>query len=235
MTSLSSYYGLEVTTDVYGISLLDKKQTSGIVVSLNYIGDYTLPNYNSAVFGWHVQPRLYGDSHVHFYVYWTTDGFQKTGCFNLDCPGYVPEVGTSIMPGIPIKSVSEPDGTKHTIIFKILKDGGGDWLLHFGFDSEPHLVGRFPGYLFNNLRYKADAIKIVGYAVTPKRHLIPMGSGYLSNSRKAASFSHIQFIDQSGHASKIPQDTPSMVTDPNIYSISPISPEGKFTYGGPRK
>uniref|UniRef100_A0A0E0JQN6 Neprosin PEP catalytic domain-containing protein n=1 Tax=Oryza punctata TaxID=4537 RepID=A0A0E0JQN6_ORYPU len=93
-------------------------------------------------------------------------------------------------------------------------------------EIEPHLVRCFPGYLFNNLRNKADCIKIVGYAVTAKRHLAPMGSG------KAASFSNIQLIDQSGQASKIPRDIPSMVTDPNIYSISPISREGKFTYGG---
>ena len=64
-------------------------------------------------------------------------------------------------------------------------------------------------------------------------HLAPMGSGFLPNNIKAASFSNIQLIDQNGQASKVRRDHPVFIDDGNIYSVSPINAEGKFTYGGP--
>ncbi|EAY76398.1 hypothetical protein OsI_04327 [Oryza sativa Indica Group] len=225
------YYGIEVTTDVYGLSL-DGEQNSGILVSIANKGD-DQSSTNALVIGWHVYPRLNGDAHAHFFVRWTIDGYRKTGCYNLDCPGYVPEAGISIVPGVAIDTVSEPGGIKHIIIFKIFKDGAGDWLLHCGWDSEPYLIGRFPASLFTTLRNKANYMKVAGYAVARTTHLAPMGSGYLPNNPKAASFSNVQLIDQDGQTSKIPQDLPATQTFPSIYSVSPINFEGKFTYGGP--
>uniref|UniRef100_J3L5J8 Neprosin PEP catalytic domain-containing protein n=1 Tax=Oryza brachyantha TaxID=4533 RepID=J3L5J8_ORYBR len=223
-----SYYGIEVTTDVYGLSV-DQEQNSGAMVGIGSKGD----DVNAIVVGWHVYPKYYGDAYPHFFVRWMRDSHQQTGCYNLDCPGYVPEPGSSIVPGISINPVSEPGGTKHIIIFKIFKDGAGDWLLHCGLDSEPYLIGRFPASLFTTLRTKADYMRVAGYAVSRTTHLAPMGSGYLPTNPKAASFSNVQLIDQDGLTSKIPRDLPAIENSPSMYSASPIDFEGKFTYGGP--
>uniref|UniRef100_A0A0D9V7H6 Neprosin PEP catalytic domain-containing protein n=1 Tax=Leersia perrieri TaxID=77586 RepID=A0A0D9V7H6_9ORYZ len=202
-----SYYGIEVTTDVYDLHL-DGEQHSGIMVSFDSRGDdKTQSNVNELIVGWHVYPRYYGDSHVHFFVRWTRDGYKKTGCYNLDCPGYVPEDGVSIVPGLAIDPVSVPGGIKHIIIFKIFKDNTGDnWLLYCGLGSEPYLIGRFPSSLFTTMRNKADYMKIGGFAVARTTRLAPMGSGYLPTNPKAASFSNVQLIDQDGLTSKIPRD-----------------------------
>jgi len=105
--------------------------------------------------------------------------------------------------------------------------------LHIGFDSEPYLIGRFPKSLFTGLGDKADTIRLGGFVQTHVPHLAPMGSGFLPNNIKAASFSNIQLIDQNGQASKVQRDHPVFIDDGNIYSVSPINAEGKFTYGGP--
>lgn len=46
------YYGIEVTTDVYGLSL-DGEQNSGILVSIANKGD-DQSSTNALVIGWHV-------------------------------------------------------------------------------------------------------------------------------------------------------------------------------------
>lgn len=49
------------------------------------------------------------------------DGYKSTGCYNLQCHGYVPEPNIHTVPGIAIDAVSTPDGVKRTIIFKVFK------------------------------------------------------------------------------------------------------------------
>ncbi|KAL6614263.1 hypothetical protein ACP70R_036533 [Stipagrostis hirtigluma subsp. patula] len=231
MDSLSCY-GVIATSDVYGFQV-DPDARSGIFVQIANLGDGARSSENGINVGWHVFPGLYGDSKTHFYVRWTRDGYQETGCYNLDCPGYVPEANIPIVPGATIDAVSDPDGVRRLIIFKVFKDSAGDWLLHVGFDSEPYLIGRFPKSLFTSLGDKANSISLAGFVATRTTHLAPMGSGFLPNNTKAASFSNIQVIDQNGEASKVQQDQPVVIDDMNLYSVSPISFEGKFTYGGP--
>ncbi|TVU36480.1 hypothetical protein EJB05_18416, partial [Eragrostis curvula] len=137
--------------------------------------------------------------------------------------------------GVAIDAVSDPDGVKRTIIFKVFKDSVGDWLVHIEFDSEPYLIGRFPKSLFTSLGDKSDNIRIAGFVVSSTTQLAPMGSGFLSDNVKAASFSNIQLIDQNGNKAKVERDQPAFFSDKNIYSVSPINVEGKFTYGGPLK
>ncbi|KAG4962585.1 hypothetical protein JHK82_039275 [Glycine max] len=39
--------------------------------------------------GWAVNPSVYGDRQTRLFVYWTADASNKTGCFDLTCPGFV--------------------------------------------------------------------------------------------------------------------------------------------------
>ncbi|XP_042484695.1 uncharacterized protein LOC122064970 [Macadamia integrifolia] len=46
--------------------------------------------------GWHVYPQLFGgDNRTRFFVYWTSDTYKSTGCYNLICPGFVQDAKTS--------------------------------------------------------------------------------------------------------------------------------------------
>ncbi|TVU47453.1 hypothetical protein EJB05_07056, partial [Eragrostis curvula] len=227
----ASYYGIQVTSDVYTFSV-NQDEKSGIFIQINNHGDSD-SNLNGISVGWHVHPAIYGDSNTHLFVLWTRDGYQEMGCYNLECPGFVPEANVPFVPGVTINAVSDPDGVKRSIIFKVFKDRVGDWLVHIGFDSEPYLIGRFPKSIFTTLGDKANDIRIYGAVRTRTTYMTPMGSGFMSNSHKAASFSNIQLIDQNGQTSLVTQGAPDFVDDQAIYSVSPISPEGRFTYGGP--
>ncbi|KAL6853761.1 hypothetical protein ACP4OV_019790 [Aristida adscensionis] len=150
-----NYYGIEVTSDVYGFAIDDPEARCGIIVLLsNGKGS----SENAIAVGWH------------------RDGYQSTGCYNLKCVGYVPEPGIrTVLPGDTIDAVSDPNGVKRTIIFKVFKDNTGDWLLHVGFDSEPYLFGRFPKDLFTTLGDKVDIVALSGFVVARTTHLIPYG------------------------------------------------------------
>ncbi|RCV28118.1 hypothetical protein SETIT_5G380400v2 [Setaria italica] len=193
-----------VASDVYGFPS-HKDEQSGVFVQVNNIGDGRESIRNSINFGWHVNPRLYGDSKAHFYVYWTRDGYKIIGCYNLQCPDYVPEPNVPTVLGIAIDAVSDPNGVKRTIIFKIFKDNAGDWLMHIGFDSEPYC---FPKSLFTSLGDKVDNIRLGGFVATRTTQLARMGSGFLPNNAKSASFSNIQLIDQNGETRRVPRDQP---------------------------
>ncbi|GJM91465.1 hypothetical protein PR202_ga07840 [Eleusine coracana subsp. coracana] len=113
-----------------------------------------------------------------------------------------------------------------------LDKSSGDWLLHYGFNSAPAVVGHFPASLFDSLSKKATDIMFGGHVRYAKGVSSPaMGSGAFP-SDKAASFWDLQLIDEDGNSIPIQNDLPSLVTDKSSYSISPI--EGaKFSYGGP--
>ncbi|CAN6373638.1 unnamed protein product [Urochloa humidicola] len=52
-------------------------------------GPYASNELNTVEAGWHVFPRLYGDNNTRLSIYWTRDGYNKTGCYNLRCPGFI--------------------------------------------------------------------------------------------------------------------------------------------------
>jgi hypothetical protein len=112
----------------------------------------------------------------------------------------------------------------------------GDWLVYYGLDQNvPALIGRFPKSLFTGgMAYRAARIRFGGYVETRTMNLAPMGSGYLptDDDMVSASMSNIQFIDQNGHASLVTQDLPVIISDSNIYNVTPIS-NGRFFFGGP--
>src|ERR1700730_569051 len=42
----------------------------------------------TAEVGWQVYPQKYGTTKPVLFIYWTSDGYNKTGCYNLDCTAF---------------------------------------------------------------------------------------------------------------------------------------------------
>src|SRR5262249_16764445 len=43
----------------------------------------------TAEVGWQVYPQMYGNTRPVFFIYWTADDYQTTGCYNLSCSAFV--------------------------------------------------------------------------------------------------------------------------------------------------
>ncbi|KAL6603515.1 hypothetical protein ACP70R_043876 [Stipagrostis hirtigluma subsp. patula] len=218
--------------DVYGFELREGQGTM-TQLGLVDIGHEGPTQLEGIIIGWNVLPSENGDSRTCFFTMWTNDGFITTGCLNMKCPGFQPEKGAAIAPGGVIEHVSDPGGAKQNLTLKLVKNGtSGDWLVHYGLNRDPELIGRFPRSLFSRgFAEKASAVRLGGHATDQG----PMGSGYLptEGGKGAASISNIQLIDQQGHASLVMKDLPKLETDRNAYVVSPIV-NGKFFLGGPQ-
>jgi hypothetical protein len=59
---------------------------------------------------------MYSDKHFFHFVL-QADGYKSTGCFNLDCNGFVPVDDAPITPG----DTLEPENGQSKISFKIFK------------------------------------------------------------------------------------------------------------------
>ncbi|KAL2940169.1 Aconitate hydratase A [Bienertia sinuspersici] len=66
-------------------------------------------DYESLESGWMVNPKLYGDTQTRFFIHWTSDGSQKTGCFDLLCSGFV-QTSQEVALGAAIRPVSSEAG-----------------------------------------------------------------------------------------------------------------------------
>jgi hypothetical protein len=51
----------------------------------------------TAEVGWQVYPQKYGNSYPTLFIYWTADGYNRTGCYNLDCSAFIQ---TILLPSI---------------------------------------------------------------------------------------------------------------------------------------
>ncbi|CAM0876916.1 unnamed protein product [Alopecurus aequalis] len=229
-THPGSYFGLDATMEVYGHNISDGHIITAIWIA-NLEGDEE-KDENAIWVGWQVDPKKYGDSYTHFFTAWTTDTY-RTGCDNMDCPGFHLANGSKIAPGAIINPVSDINGARQRITINVFKEkSSGDWWIYYGFNSAPIPVGYYPAKLFDKLSEKATLIS-VGSAVgaSPSIPSPPMGSGFLP-SDKAALVTDIWFIEKNGGSTPFLGDTDRIETKSSCYSISPI--EGaKFSYGGP--
>ncbi|KAJ1260331.1 hypothetical protein BS78_10G224000 [Paspalum vaginatum] len=151
------YKGAMATLDVYSFPNIKSgmEGTGGIMWVTN--GKPGQGDGNDLQAGWIVDPARYGDSNAHFFVYWTADGHKSTGCFNLECNGFVPVNDAPITPG----DTLDPAKGQSKISFKIFKSkDDGDWWLHFGYDvNNLRPAGFWPKSIFTNLEDHAGFIE----------------------------------------------------------------------------
>ncbi|KAF8400304.1 hypothetical protein HHK36_013601 [Tetracentron sinense] len=152
-------------------------------------------NLNSIQVGWTVNHDLHGDNRTRLFTYWTVDGYQKTGCFDTRCPGFV-QVSTDMALGLAFDNTSVIDGAQYNTKVVIYKDSStGNWWLSFTEDNIH--IGYWPKSLFTDLSAYAFYVKWGAEVYSPSGEASPpMGSGRFPSegANKACFFNGLQVI-----------------------------------------
>jgi outer membrane protein assembly factor BamB len=133
--------------------------------------------------GWQVYPGKYGNSNPVLFIYWTADGYQKTGCYNLDCSAFVQTDNKWILGGA-LSPVSQTGGTQAELELAWYLSAGNWWLFLNG-----SAVGYYPGSQYKGGPLGTSAATIdYGGETVGTTSWPPMGSGTFANGgyRKAA-------------------------------------------------
>ncbi|XP_013598903.1 PREDICTED: uncharacterized protein LOC106306715 isoform X2 [Brassica oleracea var. oleracea] len=159
---------------------------------------------------------------------WIADGFIKTGCYNILCPGFV-QVSARIPFGILFGPVSVYDGPQYEVGIRIYKDGNtGDWWLVV-YDEN---VGYWPNSLFTKagLGHGASLVAYGGEVYSPVKEKSPsMGSAHFPSEGylKAAYVTNFEVVEG------------SVATKPlfpvTLFSSTPNFWYNAIFFGGPGK
>ncbi|EOA32597.1 hypothetical protein CARUB_v10015890mg, partial [Capsella rubella] len=158
---------------------------------------------NNIEAGWQVVKKVDGDDKPRYFVYWTADGYRSTGCYNLDCPGFVTINQRFALGGI-VPRVSTLNGQQEVIPTTIWKDSlTGNWWLKFSTNLNFYWAG-----------------EIVDMKEGSKHRLTQMGSGHFAENgwKKASYFNNVEIIDQND-ITKAPINPYTSATNANCYNI----------------
>lgn len=176
--------------------------------------------------GWMINPKLYGDKKTRLFARWTVDGYQKTGCFNLVCPGFV-QTSKKIALGAPVSPLSVRGGPQYQIGVRIDHNkGSGSWWLQIGDD----VIGYWPESILKNLKQTATTVQWGGDVFSSNiKTTLPhtqtfMGSGFTGTSSQGprnwaltAYIKKIRIIDDTLQV-KYPVSLQTNVDEPECYS-----------------
>lgn len=96
--------------------------------------------------GWQKYQDKYGDWQSHLFIFFTSDGYDTTGCYNLDCSAFV-QTNNTVTLGGTFANYSTSGGTQHTIELTWHRDtSNGNWWLGYG----TTWVGYYPASLFDS-------------------------------------------------------------------------------------
>ncbi|KAL9243677.1 hypothetical protein vseg_017535 [Gypsophila vaccaria] len=191
---------------------------------------------NSIEIGWRIVPSL-GHNDARIFTYWTRDNYGTTGCYNMDCPGFVQTIPTTVLGGT-LPNISAYDGVQFDIEYGIRLDVQTNnwWVTVMGSPQ-----GYYPSTLFTTLQNGADILGWGGqgtdnmdaYYDTPTQ----VGSGhYPEEGRgKACYMTGITYLDNNG-AEITPGsgDLSPLVTDSWCYDLIVDRSNPPFVFfGGP--
>ncbi|KAI3862098.1 hypothetical protein MKX03_007321 [Papaver bracteatum] len=195
---------------------------------------------NTIEVGWHVSQHIYGDDQPRLFTYWTTDGYFKTGCFNLICDGFV-HTSSDISLGCNFTEVSTLNGDQKDAIFSIQQDqSSGNWWV----EVQGILVGYYPNALFTKLSEIATDVQwggeVINNNINGRHTSTQMGSGHFPSEgglKTSSYFNGVQVFDENNDI-KEPEKVFEVVTNPNCYDlkidIDHYDTNGYgFYYGGP--
>jgi hypothetical protein len=186
--------------------------------------------------GWQVFPQKYhGSLFPCLFIYWTTDGYQHTGNYNLDAAAFV-QTNNNWALGGTFQNMSIKDGQQIELELTWELSDGNWWLFLDGLASE-NAIGYYPASIYNNGPISTLATGIdyggetVGSTSWPE-----MGSGeFADRGWQKAAYQRNIFYYKPDRSTAWADLTPSQLS-PACYTIEVknISNWGEsFFYGGP--
>lgn len=186
--------------------------------------------------GWQVFPGKYGTTQPCLFIYWTADGYQNTGCYNLDCAAFVQTNPVWIFGGT-LSPVSSYGGVQYQLEMAYYLYEGNWWLYLQGTDAS-HAVGYYPASQYNGGQLASNATDIdYGGEVVDITAWPPMGSGNFADTgwQFAAYQSDIYYFPPAGGAQSAALT--GSQTSANCFTISVGSASDPwneyFFFGGP--
>ncbi|KAM7272357.1 hypothetical protein ACFE04_027020 [Oxalis oulophora] len=197
------------------------------------------PAHDTIEAGWHVNPQNNGDYQTRFFIYWTSDGYEHTGCYNLRCQGFV-QTNNKVAVGGTLRPLSTYDSDDiFGITLSFWKDPHtNNWWLKYGEEN----VGYWPASLFTILAAdSASEVQWGGEVLLQKpdgRHsTTQMGSGHFAEEglRKASYIKNMQLVDEYTNL-RDPWNIATYESEPNCYNAKFFNAldQGKYVFfGGP--
>ncbi|CAL4980668.1 unnamed protein product [Urochloa decumbens] len=232
-TGDNEYFGTKMTINVWQPT----PQSGDFSLAQLWIsaGSYGNQDLNTIEVGWQVYPAMYGDGSTRLFIYWTRDAYNRTGCYNLGCSGFV-QTDTRFTIGGSLSPVSTYGGTQYELDILVWKDPNThNWWLQVGGTN----VGYWPSSIFTRLATSASSVEWGGEVYSPSM-TTPMGSGHFPEEGfgKASYIRTIQVVDSSNQL-KSPNGVGLIAGNPNFYNVkSGVSSDSWGTYiffGGPGK
>lgn len=193
--------------------------------------------------GWQNYQQKYHDSRSHLFIYYTTGNYQTgTGCYNLDCTGFV-QTDSSVPIGGGYTVYSTQGGPQYSFSLASFRDASPphNWWLKYG----ETWLGYYPNSLFDSqgIASYSDRIdfggEIVDNQIGGLHTTTQMGSGHFPSEGfgHAAYIKKIQYWDTSGPQFNATGLNPD-VTNASYYDLSLGSSTDSswlryFYFGGP--
>ncbi|PUZ44567.1 hypothetical protein GQ55_8G114000 [Panicum hallii var. hallii] len=235
-SSLDKYYGTKITTNLWKPTT-ETAQDFSLTQLWIIAGSYGNNDLNTIEAGWQVYPAMYGDANPRLFIYWTSDAYQKTGCYNLFCSGFV-QTNEQIAIGGSLSPQSVYGGSQYEFDILIWKDPtGGNWWLQVG----STIVGYWPSSIFSYLASSASYVQWGGEVYSPPnagQTSTQMGSGHFPSEwyGKASYIRNIQVVDSSSYL-RLPNGLGLIHQWPNCYNVQNGTSSNEWGtyifYGGP--
>ncbi|KAL5063394.1 hypothetical protein RYX36_025131, partial [Vicia faba] len=157
----AGYHGAKGTINVWSPRVENNEESSSSKIWVQ-----SLTAKESIEAGWQVCPKRFGDSRPRIFTYWTVDAYKGTGCYNLQCPGFV-QTSRKVVPGTVVAPVSIIGGDQYDFNLKFEQDQKNQrWWLEYGAGNENYeRVGYWPFSLFKELNHEANLIQFGGEVV----------------------------------------------------------------------
>ncbi|GLT69271.1 hypothetical protein SLA2020_414330 [Shorea laevis] len=216
------YYGGHASINVWN----PKTYNKDVSIAQIWISAGPVNELNTIEAGWQV---TWLDKEPKFFIYWTRDGYQQTGCYNLNCPGFVQ--AATRMPLYIAQKILQ--------LNYVLYDMGNWWL-----KMHDQVIGYWPRSFFTDLAVGATQVSFGGeiYSVGQEGHhtSTQMGSGHFPSEGfgKASYFRNLQYMDGSGKFNDAKKGLTKIETKPSCYYVQIADNKNgaygtHFYYGGP--
>ena len=135
----------------------------------------------TAEVGLQVYPQFYGTTKPVFFIYWTADDYNRTGCYNLTCGAFV-QTSKSWAIGGTVGPLSIMGGTQYEleVAYYLYR---GNWWLYVNGTAAANAIGYFPGSIYSGGALSKYATEVdYGGEVVGTTSWPPMGSGQFASA-----------------------------------------------------